>query len=126
VKFEGIERKVEINDYAETNWETAKNRDAWEKLKDKRVWLKIAIKPPDNTYQLDDIKKEEYQAFKVQSVDDSGGLPMYCYVKKGTAMERVMKNAKDFGTGKPEETYIIKGIARQNRNMVVEVIERAD
>ena len=126
MKFEGIERKEETFEYAETTWEVAKNRDAWEKLKDKRVQLKIAIKPPDNTYQLDDIKKEEYQAFKVMSFEDAGGLPLYCYVKKGTRFERVMKNAKDFATGKPEESYIIKGIARANRNMVVEVIERAD
>jgi hypothetical protein len=126
VKFEGVERKEETFEYAESSWDVAKNRDAWDKLDGKRVWLKVAIKPVDNQYQLDDIKKEEYQAFHVSSPDDSGGLPMRCYVKKGTRFERVMKNAKDFATGKPEESYIIKGIARQNRNMVVESIERAD
>jgi len=125
-KFEGIERKVETFEYAESKWDEAKDRSAWDKLDRKRVMLKVAIKPPDNQYQLDDIKKEEYQAFKVMSPDDSGGLPMYCYVRKGTAVERVMKNARDFGNGKPEETYIIKGIARSPRQMVVEVIERAD
>ena len=51
---------------------------------------------------------------------------MRCYVKKGTKYERVVKNAKDATRGKPEELYVIKGIARQNRNMVVEVVERAD
>lgn len=126
VKFEGIERKVETFEYAESSWEAAKNRDAWDKLAGKRVMLKVALKPADNQYQLEDIKKEEYQAFQVSSHDDSGGLPMRCYVKKGTQYERVMKNAKDFATGKPEESYIIKGVARQNRSMVVEVIERAD
>jgi hypothetical protein len=126
VKFEGVERKEETFEYAESSWDAAKDRSKWDALGKKRVSLKIAIKPPDNNYQLDDIKKEEYQAFKVMSVDDSGGLPMYCYVKKGTRFERVMKNAKDFGNGKPEETYVIKGVARENRCMVVEVIERAD
>jgi hypothetical protein len=126
VKFEGIERKEETFEYADTTWDAAKNRDAWDKLDKKRVQLKIAVKPVDNQYQLDDIKKEEYTAFQVMSVDDSGGLPMRCYVKKGTKVERAVKNAKDFGNGKPEETYVIKGIARTPRQMVVEVIERAD
>jgi hypothetical protein len=126
VKFEGIERKVETFEYAESKWDEAKDRAAWDKLDKKRVMLKVALKPADNTYQLDDIKKEEYQAFQVVSPDDSGGLPLRCYVKKGTRTERAMKNAKDFGNGKAEEIYIIKGIVRQNRSMVVEVIERAD
>ncbi len=128
VKFDGIERKADTFEYAESKWDDAKDRSAWDKLDKKRVTLKVTIKPPDNQYQLDDIKKEEYQAFKVQGPEgiDSGGLPMTCYVKKGTATERVMKNAKDFGNGKPEESYIIKGIARSPRQMVVEVIERAD
>jgi hypothetical protein len=128
VKFEGIERKEETFEYAESGWDAAKTRDSWDKLDKKRVSLKVTIRPPDNQYQLDDITKEAYQAFMVQGPEgtDSGGLPMRCYVKKGTRFERVMKNAKDFGNGKPEETYIIKGIPRQNRSMVVEVIERAD
>ena len=63
----------------------------------------------------------------VMSPDDSGGLPMRCYIKRGTKYERVMKNAKWVqGGAKPEETYIIKGIPRENRQMIVEVIERAD
>ena len=84
--------------------------------------------PVDNQYQLDDIKEALYQAFKVQSPEgiDGGGLPMRCYVRKGTKHERMVKNAKDATRGKPEETFIIKGIARQNRNMVVEVVEKAD
>jgi len=126
VKFEGIERKEESFEYAETTWDAAKDRAKWDVLDKKRVTLKIAVKPIDNTYQLDDIKKDQYTAFQVSSIDDSGGLPMRCYVRKGTRFERVVKNAKDFGNGKPEESYIIKGIARGNRSMVVEVIERAD
>jgi hypothetical protein len=128
VKFEGIERKEETFEYVESGWDAAKNRDSWDKLDKKRVSLKVTVRPPDNQYLLDDIKNTEYQAFKVQGPEgiDSGGLPMLCYVKKGTRFERVMKNAKDFANGKPEETYIIKGVVRSNRQMVVEVIERAD
>jgi hypothetical protein len=37
-----------------------------------------------------------------------------------------MRNAKVVGNAKPEQTLIVKGIARQNRSMVVEVIERAN
>jgi hypothetical protein len=51
---------------------------------------------------------------------------MQCYVKKGTRFERVMKQAKGYASGKPEEFHVLKGIARPNRQMVVEVIERAD
>jgi hypothetical protein len=125
-KFEGIERTKETFEYAEAAWDEAKDRSKWNALDKKRVMLKVAVKPVDNQYQLNDIKKDEYTAFQVSSIDDGGGLPMRCYVKKGTRYERVVKNAKDFGTGKPEETYIIKGIARENRSMVVEAIERAD
>ena len=55
-----------------------------------------------------------------------GGLPMKCYIKLGTRYERVVKNRRDYGNGKPEESYVIKGVARENRQMVVEVVERAD
>lgn len=126
VTFAGIERKEETFEYAQSTWDDAKDRAKWSAVEQKRVSLKVAIKPIDNQYQLNDIKKDEYTAFQVMSFDDGGGLPMRCYIKKGTRHERVVKNAKDFGTGKPEETYIIKGIARENRSMVVEVIERAD
>jgi hypothetical protein len=128
VKFEGIERKEETFEYAETSWDAAKDRTKWDALKDKRVWLKVSMRPIDNQFQLEDITAAQYTPFQVHGVDgtDSGGLPMRCYVKKGTKYERIVKNAKDATRGKPEETYVIKGIARQNRNMVVEVVERAD
>ena len=76
--------------------------------------------------QLDDIKEPEYHCFMVMSPEESDGLPLRCYVKRGTKHERAMRNAKWVTTGKPEESYVIKGVARQNRQMVVEVIERAD
>ena len=128
VKFEGVERKEETHEYAETTWDSAKDRPKWDALKDKRVSLKVSMRPIDNQYQLEDVTEAQYTAFQVHGPDgtDSGGLPMRCYIKKGTKYERVVKNAKDATRGKPEETYIIKGIARQNRNMVVEIVERAE
>jgi hypothetical protein len=126
VKFEGVERKEETHEYEESSWNVAKDRDTWDKVANKRVALKIAIRGTENVHKLDEVTKEEYHCFMVMSPDDSDGLPMRCYVKRGTKYERVMRNAKWVTTGKPEETYIIKGIARQNRNMVVEAVERAD
>jgi hypothetical protein len=97
-------------------------------LKDKRVSLKVSMRPIDNQFQLEDITAAQYTPFQVHGPEggDSGGLPMRCYVKKGTKYERIVKNAKDATRGKPEETFILKGIARQNRNLVVEVVDRAD
>ncbi len=126
VKFTGIERKEEEHEYAETTWDVAKSKDEWEKLKDKRVTLKVAIKAIDNQWMLEDIKKDEYECFLVGGPEgtDSGGLPLRCYVKKGTRFERAVKQAKGYTSGKPEETHIIKGIARTNRQIVVEVVEK--
>ena len=126
VSFTGIERKEAEHEYAETTWDVAKNKDEWEKLKDKRVMLKVAIRSVDNQWFLDDIKKEEWNCFTVGGPEgsDSGGLPLRCYVKKGTRHERAMKNSKGYTSGKPEETHILKGIARTNRQLVVEVIEK--
>jgi len=128
VKFEGIERKEETFEYADSTWDAAKDRAKWDALANKRVSLKISMRSIDNQWQLEDITQAQYTPFQVQSHEgsDGGGLPMRCYVKKGTKYERVVKNAKDASRGKPEETYVIKGIARQNRNMVVEVVERAE
>src|SRR5205814_8689535 len=53
VKFEGIERKEETFEYAESSWDAAMNRDSWDKLEKKRVSLKVSVGPPDDTYQLD-------------------------------------------------------------------------
>jgi hypothetical protein len=92
------------------------------------VALKIAINRLDSQYSLPDIKEAEYTCFLVSGPEgiDSGGQPLRCYVKKGTRMERVLNNAKSRGGGKPEEWYVVKGIARPNRQMVVEVIEKTE
>ena len=127
VKFEGVERKEETREYEETAWDVARNKDAWEKLAGKRVSLKVGIKTTDNQYPLEDVKEAEYQCFMVGGAEGSdSGLPLRCYVKKGTRFERVMKQAKGYSSGKPEEMHVIKGIARPNRQMVVEGIEKAE
>ncbi len=127
VKFEGVERKEETFEYAESGWDVAKDKTKWDGVGGKRVALKIAIRGTDNDYQLGEVSKEQYHCFMVMSPDDSGGLPLRCYVKRGTKYERVMKNAKWVqGGAKPEESYVIKGVPKPNRQMIVEVIERAD
>ena len=129
VKFSGAApQAAESHDYDETDWEVAKSKDAWEKLSGKRVSLKMVIVDPDNSYYLDDIKKEDYLCFKALGPEgmDSGGLPLRLYVKRGTKPERVVNNAKSYSSGPPAQTYVIKGVVRSNRQMIAEVVERAD
>jgi hypothetical protein len=128
VKFEGIVRQEEKHDYKEVSWETAASRDEWEKLDGQRVMLTIAIKSTDNSYYLDDVKEADYLCFQVIDKDNSaGGLPLRCYVKRGTRFARVVNNAKGVVTSsRPEEKHVVKGIARKGRQLVVEVVERVD
>ena len=128
VKFEGVAKAAESHEYTETTWDVAKSRDEWDKLNGKRVSLKVAIKAPDVTYSLDDIKEANYSAYSVGGPEglDSGGLPMRVYVPKGTRLDRMFQQAKGYETGKPDETHIIKGVVRENRTMVIEAVEKAD
>jgi len=130
VKFTGMQRVDETAGltFDETDWETAKNKDSWDKLDGKRVALKVVIRAEDNQYMLGDIKQDQYTCFTVAGPQgmDSGGLPLRVYVKKGTRFERAVKQAKGYHTGSPEETHLIKGTARNNRQMVADVVERAD
>jgi len=90
------------------------------------VALKVVIRGADNQYGLDGIAQADYQAFNVAGPlgSDSGGLPLRCYVRRGTRHERALNNAKAYSSGRPEESYVVKGVARGNRQMVVEVIEK--
>jgi hypothetical protein len=127
VKFEGVERKEESHEYEETTWDVAKNAADWAKLEGKRVMLKVAIKSDDNQYLLPEVKKEERSAWQVAAPPgQEGGLPMRVYVARGTRHERTFRQAKGFQTGKPEETHLIKGVAKGNRQMLVEAVERVD
>lgn len=129
VAFTGIERAGDPErDYVEIDWSAAKSADAWSKYVGQPVAIKIVIKNEDNNYRLGDIKKAKYQAFQFwgQEGDAAGGLPMYGYVKKGTRHEKLLKKAKNYRSGTPEQTYLVKGIARENRNLVVDTLERLD
>jgi hypothetical protein len=57
---------------------------------------------------------------------NSPGLPMRVYVQRGTRWERAFKQAKGYTTGAVLETHVIKGVAQQNRQMIVEAIEKAE
>jgi hypothetical protein len=128
VKFEGVTRREAAHEYLPTTWEVARNADAWAKLKGKRVMLTVAIKQEDNQWRLRDIKEGQYSAWQVGGPEggNSPGLPMRVYVPVGTRVERMFRQAKGYSTGAVEETHIIKGIAREDRQMVVEAVERAD
>ena len=126
-KFTGIVREEVAYDYAETPWETAKNAASWAALDGKRVAIKVGVQRPDNSYKLDDVKKEEYDAYILCSPQGlDGGLPMSSYVKKGTAAERGLRTAKMAERGAPDQLYLVCGIARANRTIVVEKISKAD
>lgn len=129
VQFAGVARAAApAASYAEVPWETAKNRDAWAALEGKRVSLKVVLRGSDTTYQLDDVKKDDFQSFTVFGPEgiDSGGLPLRGYVKRGTAQERVVQQADSYSSGTPSQTYVISGVARGNRQLVLEAISRAD
>ena len=129
VSFSGVARKDESYDYADTTWEaSAKSAGTWDKLDGKRVALKIVIRTTDNQYTLADAPKDAFSCFSICGPEgiDSGGLPMRVYVKKGTTAERKMNDAKSYSSGTPEQTYVLKGVARSGRMMVVEAVERAD
>ena len=129
VSFTGKAPTAEVAyDYADTTWDIAKDKEDWGKLKGKRVSLKVVIRSTDNGYQLDDIKSDDYTCFTALGPEgsDSPGLPLRLYVKKGTKPERVVRNAKNYSSGPVEQTYVIKGVVREGRQMIAEVVERAE
>ena len=128
-KFTGAAPQAEVAyDYDESSWDVAKNKDAWEKLSSKRVALKLVFARTDSQYMLDDVKKDDYLCFMAVGPEgsDSGGLPLRVYGKRGTKQERVVQNAKSYSSGPVEQMYVIKGVARSNRQMIAEVVERAE
>ena len=116
------------HNYEQVDWTKGKSKDTWAAFDGKHVTMKIVIKDDDSNYYLSDIKKDDYQCYSIwgENGDKDGGLPMKAYVKRGTKHERVMQKAKSYRTGDPDETYIVKGVARENRTLIVESIERAD
>lgn len=128
VRFEGIARVEESHTYEPTTWNVAQSASTWDQLQGKRVELVVAIEREDNQFPLPGVSKETHTVFMVAGPEgsDSGGLPLRCYVVRGTRQERVVKQAKGFGPGKPEQTHVIRGIAQPNRQLLVEQVERKD
>ncbi len=129
VSFSGVARAAgPSHDYEEVTWDNAKSADSWAKFAGKHVAMKIVIIDPDNNYNLSDISKDDYQAFRFygETGDEGGGLPLRGYVKKGTKHERTLQNAKSYRSGTVDQTYILKGTPRENRSIVVDSLERAD
>jgi hypothetical protein len=130
VKFTGVAKAPEAagKEYQEVTWDVARNSGEWEKLQGKRVMFKGAIAREDNTWNLSDVKKEDYAAYMVGGPEgtNSPGLPMRVYVPKGTKMERAFSNAKMYTSNMVDETDVFKGVAREGRQMVIEAVEKAD
>lgn len=129
VSFTGAApQAAEAHDYDETTWDVAKSKDSWEKLASKRVQLKLVITRIDNQYNLPEAPKDDYLCFMAIGPEgsDSPGLPLRLYVKKGTKPERVVQQAKTYSSGPVEQTYVIKGVVKTNRQMIAELVERAD
>jgi hypothetical protein len=129
VRFEGVARpEPQRREYLETSWDVAASAAEWAKLDGKRVMLKVAIKSGDAQWQLPDATKEAHSAWQVGGPEAGGsaGLPMRVYVPRGTRVERMFRQARGYTTGNATEIHVVKGIARRDRQMVVEAVERAD
>jgi len=128
VKFEGIVRKQEEHEYTDVEWNAVQSSGEWSKLDGKRVAMKIAVGRSENSWPLADAPKEKFSAWMVGGPEGSNspGLPMRVFVPLGTRTERTFSNAKTYTSNTVDETYVVKGIARENRQMVVESAEKAD
>lgn len=118
---------AEKHDYEETTWDAScANKNDWQKLVGKRVSLTIVVRDPDRSWGLDELSKDEYAVFSVTGPEgtEAKGLPTRFYVKKGTKAGRVLDNAKSYSRGDPEETYTVRGIAKDNRQLVIEEAEK--
>lgn len=125
--FTGIVREEVAHEYTDTPWETARRADSWATVDGKRVALTIGVQRPDNNFKLDDVKKDDYDCYVIigpEGID--GGPSMHCYVKRGSTAERVLRTAKMSERGAPDQLYVLRGIARQNRTLVVEAAAKAD
>lgn len=128
VKFEGVAKAEEQHDYTDVNWDEVYSADNWAKLDGKRVAMKVVIQRSDNQWNLDDIKKDKFSVWMVvgPAGTDSPGLPMRVYVPVGTRTERAFNRAKSYSSGPVGETYVLKGVVRNGRQLVVESVEKAD
>lgn len=128
VQFTGIVREEPQHEYAASEWSVAADRAAWDALDGQRVALTVAIHGQDNNYLLpEEAPEARFQAFKLGSPTGDGGLPLHAYVTRGTRHERTLRQGTvDPRSKPPESTWVVKGIARKNRQLIVESVERAE
>ena len=88
--------------------------------------IQVAIKSADNQFQLPGVDAQQYACYLVGGPEGSdSGLPMRCYVKKGTQAQRVFEQAKGYGPGKPLELHVLEGVAKGKRQLPVERAEKS-
>jgi hypothetical protein len=126
VTFDGVTRDVVTHEYAPTTWEIAKNATAWDAMAGQRVRIEVAIQRLDTMFQMPGVTAEDHVCFLAGGPDgpDSGGLPLRCYVRKGTRDTRVLQQAKGYATTRPEQRHVLCGVVGPRRQLLVESIER--
>lgn len=118
MRFTGVARVEEAHDYEDVQWnDTAADKTRWDALGGKRVAMRVVIRRVDNQWMLPEAPKEQFTVFLVAGPDgnDSPGLPLRVYVKKGGKAERVLNGAKDYSSGTPDQWYVIKGVAKTGK-----------
>ena len=123
VKLTGITREEPAHEYAPTGWDVAKDRSAWDALDGKRVELTLGIYGVDGNMLLADAPKEQYESWRGGPPEGMDGLPLRLYVKRGTRHERAARLGSTDLRARPEATFVVRGIAKTNRQLLVESIE---
>lgn len=112
--------------YESVAWETARSGSTWQPFVGKRVQLEVAIQRSDNQYRLADVGEADYACYLVGGRDGvDSGLPLRCYVRRGTEAQRVFERAKGQGTGKATEMHVLRGVAHTGRQIVVDSAAKA-
>jgi hypothetical protein len=128
-QFAGVVREEPVREYGASSWDVARDRTAWDALDGKRVALTLAFYGEDNQFPLPEAPEAEYRAFRVgdpAGPEGPGGLPLRAYVRRGTRHERAMKQGSGDPRERPHTTWVVRGIARAGRQLIVEAVERAE
>ncbi len=124
VAFTGVARVEPVHEYTEVAWDVARDRAAWDRLVGQRVVLVLAINRLDNQNPLAEAPAAQFQAFVAGSPAGDAGLPLRCYVRRGTRHERAVTQAKGYSGGRVEELHRVMGVVHENRQLLVERVER--
>lgn len=123
VKLDGVVRQEPTHAYEDVAWEVTKDSRAWDAMDGKRVALRVAVLPQDNNYLLPELEPD-YQLYKAMSPAGTDGLPIYLYLPRGSRHERAARLGVTDPRSTPETTFIVRGIARPRRCLVVESVEK--